>query len=588
MTAPERQQMEVDIACVGFGPAAGGFLTTMARRLSAPDAPPLESRAVPGMPLQVVCYERADDLGFGVSGLATRARAIRETFPDLDVSQIPLAAEIAEEKVLYLLDPHGASRRPFTMRLADRVIRAFPRLFGCEHDAVELPYTPEFLHKTGGLVMSIGQFNSWVGQQVMMTGAVQIWPGSPVAGPLIEDGRVAGVRLIDQGVDREGKPADGYLPGMDIRAALTVVGDGPAGPVGRKLDEVFGMPEGHRRDEWAVGMKFVVQLPEGTELKPGTVWHTIGYPEPEIFGFFYVHPGGLASVGIFVPSWFENPARTAYRYLQHYIQHPYLWRYLKGGTLRSWGAKSIQESGRRGEPHLVGEGYARIGEGSGSTNVLAGSGVDEAWATGVLLAEAVIELFETGKPLTRENLEKAYVGRRRKSWLEREARVAEKARDGFHRGVMAGFLGMGLAGLTGGRLSMPGKPKPPRERVRRAEEFFADRIPREEIEKIKQECAAQGRPLHDALMERCGWPKIDYDGKLLVSHQDALLLGGKVQAPAGVADHVVFLYPELCESCGARICIEMCSGEAIHPGENGAPAFDREKCVHCGACFWNC
>jgi electron-transferring-flavoprotein dehydrogenase len=24
------------------------------------------------------------------------------------------------------------------------------------------------------------------------------------------------------------------------------------------------------------------------------------------------------------------------------------------------------------------------------------------------------------------------------------------------------------------------------------------------------------------------------------------------------------------------------------PGENGAPVFDREKCVHCGACLWNC
>jgi electron-transferring-flavoprotein dehydrogenase len=89
-------------------------------------------------------------------------------------------------------------------------------------------------------------------------------------------------------------------------------------------------------------------------------------------------------------------------------------------------------------------------------------------------------------------------------------------------------------------------------------------------------------------MERCGWPAIPYDGKLLVSHQDALLMGGKVQAPAGYADHVVFVYPHLCESCGTRICIEVCSGQAITPGEGAVPAFDREKCVHCGACLWNC
>jgi len=589
MSEPTRQRMDVDIACVGFGPAAGGFLTTLARRLTAVDAPPLASKVMEGMPLQVVCYERADDIGFGISGVVTRGRAIRQSFPDLDVSQIPMAADVAAEKVLYLLDPHGASRRPAVMRLADRLIRAFPSLFGLQREAIELPFTPEFLHKTGGLVLSIGQFNSWVGQQLMMTGAVQIWPGSPVAEPLIQDRRVVGVRLMDQGVDRHGNPTETYMPGMDVHAALTVVGDGPVGAVGRKLDETFGLPEGHRRDEWAVGMKFVIELPKDTPLQPGTVFHTIGYPEPEIFGFFYVHPGGLVSVGIFVPSWFDNPARTAYRYLQHYIQHPYFWRYLEGGTLRSWGAKSIQESGRRGEPYLAGDGYARIGEGSGSTNVLTGSGVDEAWATGVMLAEAVVELLEKNQPFTKENLERAYVSRRRSGWLDRESRIAEKARDGFQRGVISGFIGMALAGLSRGRLAVPGKPKAPRERIGRPEDFFADRIPKEEIEKIKEQCAAQGKPLHDALMERCGWPKIDYDGKLLVTHQDALLLGGKVQAPAaGVADHVVFLDPQRCEVCGARVCVEMCSGEAIRPGDDGVPAFDREKCVHCGACIWNC
>jgi electron-transferring-flavoprotein dehydrogenase len=69
---------------------------------------------------------------------------------------------------------------------------------------------------------------------------------------------------------------------------------------------------------------------------------------------------------------------------------------------------------------------------------------------------------------------------------------------------------------------------------------------------------------------------------------DALLVGGKVQAPPGYADHVVFLYPQLCEKCGTKICIEACSGQAIAPGESGVPVFDREKCVHCGACLWNC
>src|SRR5205807_1259329 len=143
-----------------------------------------------------------------------------------------------------------------------------------------------------------------------------------------------------------------------------------------------------------------------------------------IFGFFYVHPDRVATAGIFVPSWFGSPVRTSYRYLQHYMLHPYLWRYLEGSRLRSWGAKSLQESGIRGEPFLAGDGYARIGEGSGSTNVLTGSGVDEAWTTGVQLGEAVIELLKAKKPFTKANLQASYVRRRRESWVESEAVVA--------------------------------------------------------------------------------------------------------------------------------------------------------------------
>jgi electron-transferring-flavoprotein dehydrogenase len=578
----DRQSMDVDIVCVGFGPATAGFLATLSRQLvNADGSAAVESPANPGLPLQVVCYERADDIGFGVSGVVTRARGIRATLPDLVPSQIPMAAPVAMEKIVYLLDPVGASRRSLGLRMADRFLSTF-RLHS--HHGVELPYVPPFLHKNGGMVMSLGQFMQFVGNDLMATGTVQIWPGMPVAEALIERDRVCGIRLADQGVDRNGNPEGNFMPGMDVRAALTVVGDGPVGAVGRQLDEWFGLPQDHHHREWAVGMKMVVDLPETSELEPGTVFHTFGYPEPEIFGFLYVHPDRVATVGIFVPSWFHSPMRTSYRYLQHYMLHPYLWRYLEGGKLRSWGAKSLQESGRRGEPILAGEGYARIGEGSGSTNVLTGSGVDEAWTTGSQLAEGVLELLKDGLPLTKENLERAYVGRRRASWVEQEGRIAEKARDGFHRGVITGMLGMAIAGATEGRHWLKGEPRS----LPSLKEYYRAKVPASEVESIMDECRTRGVPCHNALMERCGWPAIPYDGQLLVTHQDALLIGGKVQAPAGFADHVHFVYPDFCERCVSKLCIEMCSGQAIAPGPNGAPTFDREKCVHCGACLWNC
>ncbi|MDP3981418.1 MAG: 4Fe-4S ferredoxin [Chlamydiota bacterium] len=585
--------MDVDIACVGFGPASGGFLSTMSRAMTGPDGQVLlESKVMPGMPLQIMCYERSDDIGFGVSGVVTRARSIRKTFPDLDVNQIPMAYPVKHEVVSYLLDPVGASRRSFGLRSADRMIRAVKRILpkkpNMEH-ALELPFIPGFLNKEDGMIMSIGQFNQWVGSQLMASGLIQIWPGMPVKEPLFEEDKVTGIRLVDQGVEKTGSPEAGFMPGMDIKARLTVVADGPVGAVGQQLNDHFGMPESHHQRDWAVGMKMVVELPKDCPLEAGTVLHTIGYPEPEIFGFLYVYPDNLASIGIFVPTWFDSPVRTSYRYLQHWMTHPYLWRYLNGSTLRSWGAKSIQESGKRGEPYLAGDGYARIGEGSGSTNVLTGSGVDEAWSTGVELAEAVIELIKNDLPFTKENLEKNYVKKRRSSVFQKEADIAERARDGFQKGFVRGMLGMGITGLTGGRINWRAEIKRPYERIPSLESYYKGRISPEDIKTVREACQTTGAPLHDAIMDMLGWPSIVNDGKLLVSHQDALLLGGKIYAPGGYADHVAFVYPYLCEKCDTKVCIELCSGQAIMPGEkNGVPQFDREKCVHCGACLWNC
>jgi electron-transferring-flavoprotein dehydrogenase len=214
--------------------------------------------------------------------------------------------------------------------------------------------------------------------------------------------------------------------------------------------------------------------------------------------------------------------------------------------------------------------------------------VDEAWTSGVQLAESVLELLQAKKPFSRENLHDTYVKRRRASWLDEESRVAEHSRDGFQKGFVRGMIGMALAGLTNGRCSLSGEPLPPHRRIPSIEQYYQGRITPEEIARIRKECTIKGTSLHGALMQQAGWPAIPFDGQLLVSHQDALLLGGKVQAPPGYADHVAFLFPRLCAECGTRICIEACSGQAITPGENGVPAFDREKCIHCGACYWNC
>src|SRR5208282_4514261 len=146
------------------------------------------------------CYERADDLAAGVSGVVTRAEGIRSSFPALDPAQIPMATAIKQERVFYLLDPIGASRRSALLRFGDFFLGLGGERWA-ENYAFELPWAPSFLHKRGGLILSIGQFNQWVSTQIMAGGFVQIWPGTPVSAPLFTDPAnlqhrgIAGLRL---------------------------------------------------------------------------------------------------------------------------------------------------------------------------------------------------------------------------------------------------------------------------------------------------------------------------------------------------------------------------------------------------------
>ena len=588
----DRQEMTADIVVTGFGPAAAGFLTTIGPELAKTkeDGTPLyESKAMPGCPLQVMCYERADDGGFGVSGIVTKADVIRESFPTF-AEEVPNAVAVKKEKTAFLFDYLGASKRTCGTKFVDLCFKMGGIVMkGGKWKARELPLTPPFMDKMGGVVMSMGSFMTWASQKVMESG-LMIMPATPVAEPLFDGDKVVGVRLADQGVEKDGTPVEGvYTPGMDIKAALTVVADGPVGPVGRALDAKFGLPKGHHQYDWGVGMKAVVKLPDACELEPGTIIHTLGFPEPELFGFLYVLADKTATLGIFAAPWQDTPVRTTYRYLQHWMQHPYLWRHLKGGKLLSWGAKSIQESGQEGEPFLCGDGFARIGEGSGTTDVLANAGVDEAWASGVQLAKAVIKLLQEGKAFTKENLEATYVKDRRASKLDRRLRKATGARNGFNRSFFWGMFGEGLRGVLG--LALPFKSVPPAKRVPTLEQALKGR--RYDKAKLAAGIAAAEKarkPLHDAVMDACGWPAIPYDGELLMQHQDALLLGGKVQAAPGFADHVTFEKPDVCRTCTKHTCIEICSAQALMPSDEpgGVPKFDREKCVHCGACIWNC
>ena len=78
--------------------------------------------------------------------------------------------------------------------------------------SMKLPMPPQ-LHNHGNFIISLGQLTPWIAQQAEALG-VDVFPGFAAAEPLFNaDESVAGVRLGDMGIEKDGKPGPNYTPG---------------------------------------------------------------------------------------------------------------------------------------------------------------------------------------------------------------------------------------------------------------------------------------------------------------------------------------------------------------------------------------
>ena len=199
--------------------------------------------------------------------------------------------------------------------------------------------------------------------------------------------------------------------------------------------------------------------------------------------------------------------------------------------------------------------------------MLTGFGVDEAWTTGVLLAEGVLELLQATKPFTRENLAQAFEERRRNSWLEKEAHIAEKSRDGFQSGVVTGLIGMAVAAFSGGRL-IRRKPSCESHRAAGLSGGVLSRQTQSNRDCENREGCLFNFPRRFRPRSADGPLRLardEYDGSLLVPHQDVLLMGGKVQAAADTPTTLSFAIWK-CAAGAVTSCASRCVPDRLSPG----------------------
>lgn len=433
---PERETIEVDVLIVGGGPA--GLAAAYHLRKLNKD-------------LSIAVLEKGKEIGAHViSGAVMDPRSINELMPDWKERGAPIEKPVEEDHVLFL-----TRRRKFT-----------------------LPIVPPPLQNHGNYIISLNRFTRWLGQQVDESG-VDIFPGFAGAEILLENDRVAGVRTGDKGIDKLGNTKGNFEPGIDIRAKITILAEGSRGSLTKQLVQRFNLDEGRNPQVYAVGVKEVWDVPK-EKTTGGRVIHTMGWPlRNEEFGggFVYNMADGHVSIGFVIGLDYLDPRLDPHQRFQEFKTHPYIRSILDGGTLYSYGAKSIPEGGYWALPQYYFKGALIIGDAGGFLNSMRLKGIHLAFKTGMLAAQAASEAIDAND-FSSEKL-KRFEELVEKSWVKEELWKVRNFHQGFEHGLFVGMLHAGLQMVTGGRgVRNRYRNKPGHARMRRLHEYYGGNIPR--------------------------------------------------------------------------------------------------------------
>jgi electron-transferring-flavoprotein dehydrogenase len=410
MSEEQRETLEMDVLFVGAGPASLAGAYHLAR---------LAKEA--GMELSIGVLEKGREItSHALSGAVIDPRALKELFPE-DWRTAPFEGRVEHEKFLFLTE-----KRSFA-----------------------LPIPPP-LENEGNYVASLAKLLKWMAPKVEAAG-VGLFFEFPAAQALVEDGRVVGVRTGDKGISHTGQRKANYEPGVDIRAQVVVLGEGPRGTLVKQLDAIFDLWKGRNPQIYAIGLKEIWELPAG-RVEPGEVIHTLGWPlDVDTFGggFFYGMQDHQLIAGLVVGLDYKNPLLDPHAEFQRIKTHPEIARLLAGGRMTYYGAKALPEGGWWSQPRLYGDGFLIIGDSAGMLNSQRLKGIHLGMKSGMLAAETIVEALRAGG-ITAGRLA-AYPEKVEASWIKEELWPVRNFHQAFDHGLLAGMVQAGVGLVTGGR-----------------------------------------------------------------------------------------------------------------------------------------